>query len=47
MAPLVVVEILKAKKLAFEIASRPKGHEVEVLSPDCADKPFHERMGNR
>ncbi len=47
MAPLVVVEILKAKQFVLQIASSPKGHEVEVLSPDCPDESLHERMRNR
>ncbi len=47
MAALVVVEVLKAKKLALQVASSPKGHEVEVLSPDCPDEPFHERVRDR
>ena len=25
----------------------PKGHDVEVLSPDCPDESFNERMRNR
>ena len=47
MAALVIVEILKAKKLVLQVASVPKRHEVEMLSPDCADEPFHKRMRNR
>ena len=47
MAALVVVEVLKAKKLALQVASSPKGHEVEVLSPDCPDESLHERMRDR
>ncbi len=47
MAPLVVVELLKAKKFVLQIASSPKWHEVEVLSPDSPDESFHKRMRNR
>ena len=47
MATLVIVEILKAKKLVLQVASSPKGHEVEILSPDGPDEPLHERMRNR
>ena len=47
MAALVVVKLLKAKKLALQVASSPKGHEVEVLSPDSPDESFHKRMQNR
>jgi hypothetical protein len=47
MTPLVVVEISKAKQFAFQVAGSPKGHYVEVLSPDRADKPLDERMRNR
>ena len=47
MAPLVVVETLKAKKLALQVASSPEGHEIEVLSPDCPDESLHKRMRNR
>ena len=34
MAALVGVEILEAKKFALQVASIPKGHEVEILSPE-------------
>ena len=47
MAALVVVELLKAKKLALQVASSPKWHKVEVLSPDSPDESFHKRMRNR
>ncbi len=47
MAPLVVVELLKANQFALQVASSPKGHEVEVLSPDCPDEPFHKRVRDR
>ena len=47
MTPLVVVEIPKAKQLILQIASSPKGHDVEVLSPDCPDESFNERKRNR
>ncbi len=47
MAPLVVVEVLKTKKLALQVASSPKRYEVEVLAPDCPDESLDERMGNR
>jgi len=47
MAPLIVVEFLKTKQLPLQITSIPKGHEVEVLSPDRPDKPFHKRVRNR
>lgn len=47
MAPPVVVEFLKAKPFVFYVAGSPKGHEVEVLSPDRADELLDERMGNR
>ena len=47
MAPLVVVELLKAKQFVFQIASSPKGHEVEILSPDCPDESLHERVRDR
>ena len=47
MATLVVVEILEANKFALQVASIPKGYEVEILSPDCADEPFHKRVRNR
>ena len=47
MAPLVVVELLKAKKLALQVASSPKGHDVEILSPDSPDESLDERMRNR
>ncbi len=46
MAPLVVVELLKAKQFALQVAGSPKGHEVEVLSPDCPDESLDERMRN-
>ena len=44
MAALVVVELLKIKKLVFKVASSPKGHNVEILSPDCPDESLDERM---
>jgi hypothetical protein len=47
MAPLVVVEILEANKFVLQVASIPKRDEVEILSPDCADKSLHARMRNR
>ena len=47
MAALVVVELLKAKQFALQVAGSPKGHEVEVLSPDCPDESLDERMRNR
>ena len=47
MAALVVVELFKAEKFVLQVASSPKGHEVEVLSPDCPDESLDERMGNR
>ncbi len=47
MAALVVVELLKAKQFVLQIASSPKGHEVEVLAPDCPDESLHERVRNR
>jgi len=47
MAPLVVVELLKAKQFALQVASSPKGHEVEVLSPDCPDESLYERVRDR
>ena len=47
MAALVVVELLKVKQFVLQIASSPKGHEVEVLAPDCPDESLHERMRNR
>lgn len=47
MTPLVIVEIPKAKQLILQVASSPKGHDVEVLSPDCPDESFNERMRNR
>ncbi len=46
MAPLVVVELLKAKQFVLQIAGSPKGHEVEILSPDCPDESLHERVRN-
>ncbi len=47
MAALAVVEILEARKFALQVVSIPKGHEVEVLSPDCPDESLNERMRNR
>ena len=47
MAPLVVVELLKAKQFALQVVSSPKGHEVEVLSPDCPDESLYERVRDR
>ncbi len=47
MALLVVIEILKARKLALQVASILKGHKVEILSPDCPDEPFHKRVRDR
>jgi hypothetical protein len=44
VAALVVVEILEAKKFALQVASIPKGYEVEIISPDCPDEPFHKRV---
>ena len=46
-AALVVVEILEAGKFALQIANIPKGHEVQVLSPDGPDESFHKWMRNR
>jgi len=47
MAALVVVELLKAEKFALQVASSPKVHEIEVLSPDSPDESLYERMRNR
>jgi len=47
MAALVVIEILEAKEFVLQVARIPKRYEVEILSPDCADEPFHKRMRNR
>ena len=47
MATPVVVELFKAEKLVLQVASSPKKHEVEVLSPDRPDQSFHKRMRNR
>ena len=47
MAALVVVEILEINKFALQIASIPKRYQVEVLSPDCPDEPFHKRVRYR
>jgi len=44
MAPLIIVEFLEARKFALQIANIPKGHEVQVLSPDGPDEPFHKRV---
>ena len=46
MAALLVVELFKAEKLVLQVASSPKGHEVEVLSSDSPDESFHERVRN-
>ncbi len=47
MAPLIIVEILEARKFTVQVASIPKRYEVEILSPDCTDEAFHKRMRNR
>ncbi len=47
MAPRIVVEFLKTKQLSLQVTSNPKGHVVKVLSPDRADKPFHEGVLDR
>jgi hypothetical protein len=47
MAPLAVVEILEVNKFALQVASIPKGHEVQIFSPDGPDEPFHKRVRNR
>ena len=36
MAPLVVVELLKPMQFVLQVAGSPKGHEVEIVAPDCA-----------
>jgi len=46
MAELIVVEILEARKFDLQVANIPKEHEVQVLSPDCPDEPFHKRVRN-
>ena len=47
MAPLVVVELLIAMQFVLQVAGSPKGHEVEIVAPDCADESLDERMRNR
>jgi hypothetical protein len=47
MAALVVVEILEANKFALQVANIPKGHEVQIFSPDCPDESLHKRVRNR
>jgi hypothetical protein len=47
MAALIVVEILEGKQLALQVASIPRGHEVQIFSPDCPDEAFHKRVRNR
>ncbi len=47
MAALVVVELRKTEQFALQVASIPKRYEVEILSPDCPDEPFHKRVRNR
>ena len=47
MAALVVVEFFEAIKFALQVASIPKRYAVEILSPDCADEPFHKRVRER
>jgi len=46
MATLVVVELFEVEKFVLQVASSPKGHEVEVLSPDSPDQSFHKRVRN-
>jgi hypothetical protein len=47
MTPLIAVEIPKTKQLILQVASSPKGRDVEVLSPDRPDESFNERVRNR
>ena len=47
MATLVVVELFEVEQFVLQVASSPKGYEVEVLSPDCPDQSFHKRVRNR
>jgi hypothetical protein len=47
MAPLAVVEIPEANQFGLQVASIPKRYEIEILSPDCPDEPFHKRVRNR
>jgi len=47
MATLVVVKLFKAEKLVVQVASSPKGHEVEVLSSDGPGQSFHKRVRYR
>ena len=44
MAALVVVELRKTEQFALQAASISKRYEVEILSPDCSDEPFHKRV---
>jgi len=46
MAELIVVEILEARKFDLQVANIPKRYEVQVLSPDSPDEPFHKRVRN-
>lgn len=38
MATFAVVKLIEAPKLVLKVASSPKGHEVEVLSPDSSEE---------
>ena len=47
MAAMVVIEIPEGVQFSRQVSSIPEGHTVEELSPDRADKSFHERVGDR
>ena len=44
MAALMIVEFFEVMQFSPQVTSAPEWHMVEILSPDCADESFHERV---
>ena len=44
MAALIIVEFFEVMQFSPQVTSVPEKHMVEILSPDCADESFHERV---
>ena len=47
MAAPMIVEFLEVMQFSPHVTSAPERQMVEVLSPDCADESFHERVRER